>query len=274
MRSNPQYHGYQNILQKAVYPYKNFIFTLYNNLVKEVIVMYEMILKTENLSKAFRGREAVRSVSLEVPEACVYGILGPNGAGKSTLLKMLTGIMRPAGGKIYFQGKEWTRKNLSDIGALIETPPVYENLTARENLEVRAVLLGISERKMEEVLFTVGLSDTGKKRAGEFSLGMKQRLGIAIALLNEPKLLVLDEPVNGLDPVAIREFREMICRFPQEGITVVVSSHILSEIEQTADYIGILSEGVLRYQGEMPPAGHLEELFIQTIGNKKEAGIC
>lgn len=234
----------------------------------------ETILRTEGLSKTFRGKEAVKSVSLEVPEACVYGILGPNGAGKSTLLKMLTGMMRPVKGKIYFRGREWTRKDLADIGALIETPPIYENLTARENLKVRAILLGVSGERIEEALSVVGLSDTGKKRAGEFSMGMKQRLGIAAALLNQPKLLILDEPVNGLDPIAIRDLREMIRRFPEEGITVIVSSHILSEIEETADYIGIMTEGVLGYQGKMPGTGHLEELFMEIAGNKREAAVC
>lgn len=237
--------------------------------------MYEAILKTVDLTKSFRGRKAVKSVSLEVPEACVYGILGPNGAGKSTLLKMLTGILRPSEGKIYFQGKEWTRKNLADIGALIETPPIYENLTARENLKIRAILLGVSEQRIEEVLSIVKLTDTGKKRAGEFSLGMKQRLGIASALLNDPKLLILDEPVNGLDPIAIRELRQLIQRFPEEGITVIVSSHILSEIEQTADYIGIMAEGGLGYQGRMPSGGQLEELFLSIAEkNEREAGVC
>lgn len=236
--------------------------------------MYHSILKTTGLTKRFRSQEAVKSVSLEVPEACVYGILGPNGAGKSTLLKMLTGILRPTEGEILFDGHPWTRKDLFDIGALIETPPVYENLTARENLKVRGILMGADDGRIEEVLSIVDLSHTGKKRAGQFSLGMKQRLGIAAALLNHPKLLILDEPVNGLDPIGIRELRELIRRFPEEGITVIVSSHILSEIEQTADYIGIMADGVLGFQGEMQGGEHLEELFMEIAGSRKEEELC
>ncbi len=227
-------------------------------------IMNQNILETKCLAKSFRGHYAVDHISLAVPKCCVYGLLGPNGAGKSTLLKMMTGILRPTDGEILFDGHPWSRKDLADIGALIETPPVYENLTAWENLKVRALMLHIPDERIREVLELVDLTDTGKKRAGAFSLGMKQRLGIAIALLNRPKLLVLDEPVNGLDPIGIQELRQMIRRFPEEGITVIVSSHILSEIAQTADHIGIIANGALGYQGGMPEIGHLEELFMQV----------
>ena len=225
--------------------------------------MMKHILETECVTKEFRGHSAVCGVSLQIPECCVYGLLGPNGAGKSTILKMLTGILRPTSGKVLFDGHPWSRKDLAEIGALVETPPVYENLTAWENLKVRALILGISDARIREVLDLVDLADTGKKKAGAFSLGMKQRLGLGIALLGRPKLLILDEPLNGLDPIGIQELREMIRRFPQEGITVIVSSHILSEIAQTADYIGIIANGMLGYQGEMPEEGHLEELFMK-----------
>lgn len=234
--------------------------------------MNKYILKTKCLSKSFRRQEAVKNVSLMVPENCVYGLLGPNGAGKSTILKMLTGVLRPTDGEICFDGHIWRRKDLEDIGALIETPPVYENLSAWENLKVRALILGIPDERIEGVLKLVDLTYTGKKKAGEFSLGMKQRLGIAIALLNEPKLLILDEPVNGLDPIGIQELRQMIRKFPEEGITVIVSSHILSEIEQTADYIGIISDGVLGYQGGMPASNHLEELFMEIVARNRKEG--
>lgn len=236
--------------------------------------MTENILETKCLSKSFRNQSAVRKISLAVPRCCVYGLLGPNGAGKSTLLKMLTGVLCPTDGQILFEGHIWSRKDLADIGALIETPPVYENLSAYENLKVRALMLGISDERIRKTLKAVDLSDTGKKKAGEFSLGMKQRLGIAIALLNHPKLLILDEPTNGLDPIGIQSLRQMIRRFPKEGITVIVSSHILSEIAQTADHIGIIAGGMLGYQGGMPKADHLEELFMRiAAGNAKgEAG--
>lgn len=222
------------------------------------------ILETKCVTKEFRGHSAVCGVSLQVPECCVYGLLGPNGAGKSTILKILTGILRPTGGKVLFDGHPWSRKDLAEIGALVETPPVYENLTAWENLKVRALILGITDARIREVLELVDLADTGKKKAGAFSLGMKQRLGIGIALLNHPRILILDEPLNGLDPIGIRELREMIRKFPEEGITVIVSSHILSEIAQTADHIGIIANGMLGYQGVMPEEGHLEELFMKT----------
>lgn len=227
------------------------------------------ILETECVTKEFKGHAAVSGVSLQVPECCVYGLLGPNGAGKSTILKMLTGILRPTSGKILFDGHPWSRKDLADIGALVETPPVYENLSAWENLKVRALILGIPDERIREILRLVDLTDTGKKKAGAFSLGMKQRLGIGIALLNHPKLLILDEPLNGLDPIGIKELREMIRTFPEEGITVIVSSHILSEIAQTANHIGIIAGGVLGYQGMMPEEGHLEELFMKIAAEHR-----
>lgn len=235
--------------------------------------MYHSILETRCLTKSFHKQEVVHEISMAVPKNCVYGLLGPNGAGKSTILKMLTGILRPTGGSVIFDGHEWSRKDLVDIGALIETPPVYENLTAYENLKVRALILGISDERLHEVLELVDLEHTGKKRAGEFSLGMKQRLGIAIALLNHPKLLILDEPVNGLDPIGIQELRQLIRRFPEEGITVMVSSHILSEIEQTADYIGIIADGRLGYQGQIPASNHLEELFMEIVSKSRKEEI-
>ena len=230
-----------------------------------------MILETSNLCKKFRGQTAVDHVSLHMKENTVYGLLGPNGAGKSTTLKMITGILKPTSGTIEFNGQSWTRNALNQIGALIEMPPLYENLTAYENLKVRALLLGLSDERISEVLQIVRLTGTGKKRAGQFSLGMKQRLGIAIALLNHPKLLILDEPTNGLDPVGIEELRELICSFPSKGITVILSSHILSEVQQIADHIGIISNGVLGYEGELQTNENLEQLFMDVVkSNHKE----
>lgn len=206
---------------------------------------------------------------MAIPEGCVYGLLGPNGAGKSTILKMLAGLLRPDSGKILFRGQLWSRKNLEETGCLIETPPIYENLSAWENLKVRALLLGETEERMREVLETVDLTGTGRKPAGKFSLGMKQRLGIAIALLGRPKLLILDEPVNGLDPLGIQELRQMIRNFPRQGITVIVSSHILSEIQQTADYIGILANGKLGYEGPVDTHTDLEQLFVDIVAAER-----
>ncbi|MEK3947112.1 lantibiotic protection ABC transporter ATP-binding protein [Paenibacillus sp. FSL H7-0703] len=225
--------------------------------------MDNIILQTKNLCKTFGRQQAVNNVTLSIQENSVYGLLGPNGAGKSTTLKMLTGMLRPTSGEILFQGKPWSRKDLAQIGALIESPPLYENLTARENLKVRTTLLGLPDSQIDEVLNMVDLTHTGKKRSGQFSMGMKQRLGIAIALLNHPKLLILDEPTNGLDPIGIQEQRELVRSFPKQGITVILSSHILSEVEQIVDHVGIIAGGVLAYQEAVTPGQNLESLFMQ-----------
>ena len=225
----------------------------------------DMILKTTNLCKSFKGQITVNNVSLNIERNCIYGILGLNGAGKSTILKMITGIWQPTSGRIEFDGHAWKRSDLNHIGALIEMPPLYENLTAYENLKVRTTILGLTDKRIDEVLRIVRLTDTGKKRAGQFSLGMKQRLGIAIALLNNPKLLILDEPTNGLDPIGIEELRELICSFPAKGITVILSSHILSEVQQIADHIGIIAGGVLGYEGKLNASENLEQLFMDVV---------
>ena len=233
--------------------------------------MSQNIVEIKNLEKSFKKQPVLKNISLSIPENCVYGLLGPNGAGKSTLLKMITGLMRPDSGQIIFQGHSWSRKDLKEIGGLIETPPIYEDLSAWENLKVRALILGETEDRMREVLEIVDLTDTGKKPSGKFSLGMKQRLGIAIALLGHPKLLILDEPVNGLDPLGIQELRHLIRSFPDQGITVVVSSHILSEIQLTADYIGIMANGRLGYEGIMDESQDLEQLFMKIVAAERGA---
>ena len=223
------------------------------------------ILKTTDLCKNFKGQMAVNNVSLNIQRNSVYGLLGPNGAGKSTTLKMITGILRPTSGSIEFDGHPWQRGDLTQIGGLIETPPLYENLTAYENLKVRTTMLGLTDNRIDEVLHIVRLTDTRKKRAGQFSLGMKQRLGIAIALLNNPQLLILDEPTNGLDPVGIEELRELIRSFPAKGITVILSSHILSEVQQIADHVGIIAGGVLGYESQLHAGEDLEKLFMEVV---------
>lgn len=235
-------------------------------------MMKDLILKTENLNKSFKGQKIVDNVALEVQRNTVYGLLGPNGAGKSTTLKMMTGMLRPDAGNIIFNGHTWTRNDLQDIGVLIETPPLYDNLTATENLQVRTIALRLPQSRIEEVLKIVDLTNTGKKRAGQFSLGMKQRLGIAIALLNKPKLLILDEPTNGLDPIGIQELRQLIRSFPEQGITVILSSHILSEVEQIVDDIGIIADGKLGYQGPAPQGQELESLFMQVVATNRKVG--
>ena len=232
----------------------------------------DMILKTIDLCKSFSGQMAVNNISLNIEKNSVYGLLGPNGAGKSTTLKMITGILKPTSGSIEFDGHLWKRNDLEHIGALIEMPPLYENLTAYENLKVRTTLLGLDNARINEVLQIVQLTNTGRKRVGQFSLGMKQRLGIAIALLTHPKLLILDEPTNGLDPVGIEELRELIRSFPTKGITVILSSHILSEVQQTADHIGIIAGGILGYEGKLNANENLEQLFMDVVKSNHREG--
>ena len=227
------------------------------------------MIQTKNLNKSYKKQEVNKDISLLVPKNSIYGLLGPNGAGKSTLLKMLTGMINPTSGEIIYKEKPWSRNDLLEIGSLIEQSPIYENLTARENLKVRTLLYNLPDSRIEEVLEIVNITNTGNKKAGKFSMGMKQRLGIAIALLNNPKLLILDEPTNGLDPIGIGDLRELIKEFPKKGITVIISSHILSEVEQIADYIGIIANGQLWYQEKIQEDIDLEKLFLEVV---KKAG--
>ena len=246
----------------------------------------EYIIKTQNVSKKFKKTYAVKDMSLSVRRNTVYGLLGPNGAGKSTLLKMITGIIRPTSGEIQFCGHPWKRKDLSVIGSLIESPPLYENLTAFENLKVRAALMGIGKNRCYEVLQKMDLADAENKKTSEFSLGMKQRLGLASALIGRPPILILDEPTNGLDPVGIHEIRTLIRSLPQKfDCTVLVSSHLLSEIELMADNIGILNHGHLLFEGTLEglkfnaaaqgyPTDNLEDTFLALIDadNRQRGG--
>ena len=195
----------------------------------------------------------VSHLDLRVPEGCVYGFLGPNGAGKSTTLKMILGLVHPTAGSIQVLGKTMDSANRLDIlrqvGSLIESPSYYGHLTGEENLRVVQSLRGVPEKNIREVLQIVRLDGQRDKLAGHYSLGMKQRLGIAAALLGYPKVLILDEPTNGLDPAGIQEMRELICELPERfGMTVVVSSHLLSEIDQMADHVAIIRDGELVFQ--------------------------
>lgn len=235
----------------------------------------DCMLETRGLTKRFgRGaaaQTAVDGVSLRIERGRIYGLLGPNGAGKSTMLKMMCGILRPTSGEVVFDGRPWRRDDLLRTGALIEEAPLYPNLTARENLRVRALLLGIDGGRIDEVLDVVGLADAGRKRAGRFSMGMRQRLGLALALLNSPELLVLDEPTNGLDPLGIEELRGLLRGFAQAGTTVVVSSHILAEVQLVADRIGIIYEGRLAYEDAVHAGEDLEGLFMDVCRKGRAA---
>ena len=211
------------------------------------------IIETHDLCKQYGNALRVAHLDLDVPEGSVYGFLGPNGAGKSTTLKMILGLVRPTAGSIRVLGKSMDSKNrlavLRQVGSLIESPSYYGHLTGEENLRIVQTLRGVPEKNIREVLQIVRLDGQRGKKVAHYSLGMKQRLGLAAALLGYPKLLILDEPTNGLDPAGIQEMRELICELPERfGMTVVVSSHLLSEIDQMADHVAIIREGELVFQ--------------------------
>ena len=211
------------------------------------------IIETNDLCKQYGNALRVAHLDLDVPEGSVYGFLGPNGAGKSTTLKMILGLVRPTAGDIRVLGKKMDGGNrlavLRQVGSLIESPSYYGHLTGEENLRIVQTLRGVQEKNIREVLQIVRLDGQRGKRVAHYSLGMKQRLGLAAALLGNPKLLILDEPTNGLDPAGIQEMRELICSLPERfGMTVVVSSHLLSEIDQMADHVAIIREGELVFQ--------------------------
>ena len=211
------------------------------------------IIETHDLCKQYGNALRVAHLDLDVPEGSVYGFLGPNGAGKSTTLKMILGLVRPTAGDIRVLGKKMDGGNrlavLRQVGSLIESPSYYGHLTGEENLRIVQPLRGVPEKNIREVLQIVRLDGQRGKKLAHYSLGMKQRLGLAAALLGYPKLLILDEPTNGLDPAGIQEMRELICSLPERfGMTVVVSSHLLSEIDQMADHVAIIREGELVFQ--------------------------
>ena len=211
------------------------------------------IIETHDLCKQYGNALRVAHLDLDVPEGSVYGFLGPNGAGKSTTLKMILGLVRPTAGSIRVLGKNMDSKNrlavLRQVGSLIESPSYYGHLTGEENLRIVQTLRGVPEKNIREVLQIVRLDGQRGKKVAHYSLGMKQRLGLAAALLGYPKLLILDEPTNGLDPAGIQEMRELICELPDRfGMTVVVSSHLLSEIDQMADHVAIIRDGELVFQ--------------------------
>ena len=203
-------------------------------------------LKTDGLTKVFRGNPAVDRVSLRVPEGTVYGFLGPNGAGKTTTLRLVLGLIRPNAGTIDVLGRRVGQDSMPRVGALIETPSLYPHLTGYENLDITRRLLSLPATEIGRVLEIVELVPASKQRVGCYSLGMRQRLAIARALLGHPRLLILDEPTNGLDPEGIVEMRKLIRRVPQEGgATLIVSSHHLSEVEKVATHVGLIHRSKL-----------------------------
>lgn len=222
---------------------------------------------TKDLSKSYGRTSVLQGVDLEVPVGKVYALLGPNGAGKSTTLAIVVGLFPPSSGSVELFGSPWKRETLKRIGASINGPALYAHLSASENLEVHARLLGLSAHQVQDTLAQVGLADTGRKPAGKFSTGMKSRLALAIALLTRPELLILDEPQNGLDPEGIRELRTLLRDYAKAGRTVLVSSHLLGEVTQLADEVGVIAHGQLRYQGPIsslaPTGTELETAYLE-----------
>ncbi|WP_274307909.1 ABC transporter ATP-binding protein [Solibacillus daqui] len=236
----------------------------------------EYIVQTENLSKQFGKERAVSGLDLKIRKGEIYGFLGPNGAGKTTTIRMLLGLMKPTSGKIKIFQKDVTKdriKILSKIGSLVENPSYYPHLTAYENLEALRKILGVPKSRIDEVLEIVRLTEAANKKVKGFSLGMKQRLGIAASLLHNPELLILDEPTNGLDPSGIIEIRNLIKRLPSEyGMTVVISSHLLSEIDQMATTVGIVSKGKMIFQDSIEAMRmHAQPKVIFKVNNSEQA---
>ena len=248
-------------------------------------IAHDYIVATEQLTKKYKSFVAVDTVSLHIRKGSIYGFLGPNGAGKSTTMKMLLGLTSPSGGTFTIDGKQFPGDRISilkEIGSFIESPSFYANLTGKENLEIIRRILGLSKSAVDDALDLVGLSEFGDRLAKKYSLGMKQRLGLAGALLGRPPILILDEPTNGLDPSGIHEIRNLIKSLPGlYACTVLISSHMLSEIELMADDIGILNHGRLLFEGSLAElrkyalksgyaTDNLEEMFLSMIETDNE----
>lgn len=213
-----------------------------------------LAIQTSDLSRRFPGGFGVHQLNLHVPAGTVYGFLGPNGAGKTTTVRLLLDLLRPDSGRIEVFGQPLSRQYrapLSVIGALVESPSLYPHLSGHQNLEVTRRLLDLPHKRVDETLERVGLREAADRRVRDYSLGMRQRLALALALLPAPKLLILDEPTNGLDPAGILDMRRLLRELSAQGLTVFVSSHLLSEIELIARHVGVLQAGRLRFEGEL-----------------------
>ena len=203
------------------------------------------ILTTKELGKNFKNKHVLNQINIHVPEGKIYCIMGPNGAGKSTLLKMISGIEKPTEGDINFKGENWKREDLKTIGSLIEEPGLFDNLTVEDNIKLKLKLHHVENKDQEQILNTLGFGDHNQEKVKGFSTGMRQRLGIALAFMGNPDLVVLDEPTNGLDTFGIHELRELLMLEKKQGKTIIIASHMLSEIQKVADRIAILGNGEL-----------------------------
>ena len=233
------------------------------------------LIQTQQLNFSFGRQQVIKELNLAVPTNTIYGFLGPNGAGKSTTIKLLLGLLKSPKGSIHLFGKELStnrKEILAQLGNLIETPSIYDHLTAWDNLKSLDFLFQKGKKRISEVLALVGLGHASRKKVKHFSLGMKQRLGIGMALFNDPELIILDEPVNGLDPSSIQEMRRLFLQLQELGKTLFISSHLLSEIEKVCNHVGIIQEGQLVYQGKMEDllANTSKKVLIKTP-NPKEA---
>ena len=241
--------------------------------------MTNTAVEIRNLTKVFDGKEVLRGCNLTVQSGTIYGLLGANGAGKTTMFKLITGLLSPTAGNVKVQGETLSidkKDFLRKMGILIETPVFYDHLSARENLEIHLSYMEQSFEKIGQVLEMVGLGDTGKQPVSKFSLGMKQRLAIGRAISHSPQILILDEPINGLDPMGIRQIRNLFLSLAKDGMTLLISSHILSEIEHIADVVGVLTNGNVMQEvaiceiKKQYPNG-LEEYFFQIMSGGTEA---
>ncbi|SFE14799.1 bacitracin transport system ATP-binding protein [Paenibacillus algorifonticola] len=238
-----------------------------------------VVIKTTDLTKIYGNQKSVDLMNMTVKQGEIYGFLGRNGAGKTTTIRMLVGLIKPTHGQIEIFGENLLNNQkeiLRRIGSIVEVPGFYENLTGKENLLINAKIMGIHKKNViEETLEMVGLQDETRKLVGKYSLGMKQRLGIARALLHYPELLILDEPMNGLDPIGIKEMRKLIKALAEERkITILVSSHILSEIEQVADHIGIIHEGKLLEEISFDQLRKINRKYMELqVSNDKKAAM-
>ena len=228
------------------------------------------ILTTKELGKNFKNKRVLSRINIHVPKGKIYCIMGPNGAGKSTLLKMISGIEKPTEGSIIFKGKDWKREDLKVIGSLIEEPGLFDNLTVEDNIKLKLKLHHVENKDQEQILNMLGFGDHNQEKVKGFSTGMRQRLGIALAFMGNPDLVVLDEPTNGLDTFGIHELRELLMLEKKQGKTIIIASHMLSEIQKVADRIAILGNGELLLEEDYDQKTDLEDLFISTL---EKAGI-
>ncbi|HHW5626158.1 TPA: lantibiotic protection ABC transporter ATP-binding subunit [Staphylococcus aureus] len=227
-------------------------------------------LVTENISKRFKNQDVLKHINITLENNEVYGLLGINGAGKTTLMKIICGILQQDSGEVLLDNQPMKRNDLHKVGSLIETPTTYNHLSAQDNLKIVCLNESVDFSEIKNVLSLVNLNVDKKKKVKDFSLGMKQRLGIAMALIKKPEILVLDEPSNGLDPYGIQELRELLKLLTEQGTSIIISSHILSEIQVLADHIGIIHEGELKYQQRNNKDENLEDIFFKiTKGDYK-----